>query len=73
MTADLIGGGGCGHIHKTRRGEGHVKMKAEVVCMLTKNCLQPSEARKARKDSSQEPGGVRPSRHLNFELLPPKL
>lgn len=51
-TAVLTGGGGYGHIHKTGRGEQHVKMKAEAVCMLTKNWLQPSEARKPRKDSS---------------------
>lgn len=60
MTAVLIGRGGCAHIHKTHGGAGHVKMKAEIICMLTKNCLQPSEARKARKDSSGEPGEARP-------------
>lgn len=60
MTAVLIEGRGCGHIHKTLRGEGHVKKKAEIACMLTTNCLEPSKARKARKDYSQEPGRARP-------------
>lgn len=60
MTAILVGRGECRQIHKIHRGEGHVKMKAEIVCMPTKNCPQPSETRKARKDSSREPGEAHP-------------
>lgn len=46
MTDVLIRRWGFGHTLKTRRGEVYMKMKAEIGFRLTKDCQQPSEARR---------------------------